>query len=215
MRWTLRIVAAVAVALALFVLTPFVAVYRLSRAVEARDVAALQERVNFRAVSVSLSRQLVAAYLDAREGGSGSRDPGPASRDLAIRAGVALADPVVSQLVTPEVFAQLLARGWPESVAEGPGPSGPQALGLRLGSWPEILKIMGTAETHGFRRVLVSYPPSEPQDRQFRLHLRLRGLTWRVVAIDLPDELRRRLAAEIRRRAERNGLLGPSLTGAR
>lgn len=203
MRWTFRIIAALAVAVLLYAISPFVAIYRLSRAVEARDVAALQERINVRAVSVSLSRQLVVASLEAR-------DLAPASRDLAIGAGVALAEPVVSQLVTPEVFVQLLARGWPGGVVEEQSPTTPQTGGLPFSPWDEVLGLMSTAETHGFRRVLFSYPVGAPPGRRFRLHLRLRGLTWRLIAIDLPDELKQRLAAEIRRRAERRNLLRPS-----
>lgn len=204
MRWTPRIAAALVVAGVLFALSPFVAVYRLANAVEARDVAALRARVNFRAVSVSLSRQLVASYVDAYE-----RDLAATSRDLAMGAGVALADPVVSQLVTPEVFVQVLARGWPEAALGAPDQAAPGAGGLRLDSWREVAALMATAEMHGFRRLLVSYPADAPRGRRFRLHLRLSGFTWRVIAVDLPDELKRRLADEIRRRAERGGPLRP------
>lgn len=206
MRWTLRIIAALAVAGLLFAASPFVALYRLSRSVETHDAAALAERINFRALSASLSKQLVGAYLDARE-----RELGPAARDLAVGAGTALVDPVVSQLVTPNMLLQLLARGWPEEVAGATALPGSE--GLRLRSWGEVLHLAAASEARGFRRLLVSYPPGQPSARRFRLHLRLSGATWRLVAIDLPEELRQRLAEEVKRRAERTGALRSTLSG--
>ena len=53
MRWVMRSLVALVVAWALFLMSPYVAFYRLAKAVEAKDVAVLTERVNFRAVRIS------------------------------------------------------------------------------------------------------------------------------------------------------------------
>lgn len=210
MRWTLWIAAIVLAAWAAFAVSPFVALYRLSRAVEARDVGAVRERINFRAVSLSLSRQLVDAYLASLGRG---RELSQADRDLVAGAGVTLADPVVSQLVTPEIFLQLIDKGWPEGVIGAPPAGLPE--GLHLTSPDEALRLIASAEARGFRRILVSYPLDEAAGRRFRLHLRLSAATWRVIAIDLPEHLKARLVAELDRRIRRSssGALRSTLPG--
>ena len=62
MRWVMRSLVALVVAWAIFLMSPYVVFYRLAKAVEAKDVAILTERVNFRAVRISLSRQIASAY---------------------------------------------------------------------------------------------------------------------------------------------------------
>jgi hypothetical protein len=55
------------------------------------------------------------------------------------------------------------------------------------------------SETQGFRAITIPLPADEPRDKQFKITLRLRGTTWRLTGIDLPeplkDELIKRAAA--------------------
>jgi hypothetical protein len=46
----------------------------------------------------------------------------------------------------------------------------------------------------GFRAVVVGVPPEASRDRRLRIRLRLHAWTWRVVDIELNDELRERIA---------------------
>ena len=45
----------------------------------------------------------------------------------------------------------------------------------------------------GFRSVVVAVPPDRPRHEQFRIRLRLRDWGWRLVDIELSDDLRRRI----------------------
>ena len=46
----------------------------------------------------------------------------------------------------------------------------------------------------GFRSVVVAVPPDRPRREQFRLRLRLRDWGWRLVDIELSEDLRSRIA---------------------
>jgi hypothetical protein len=43
----------------------------------------------------------------------------------------------------------------------------------------------------------VSYPPDRPLENRFRLRLRLRGWTWRLVDLELPGALRERISQRL------------------
>ena len=67
MRWTLRISFLLFLAWAIFMVSPFVALYDLSKAIEARDMDRITERVNFNALRVSLARQILGEYLKTQD----------------------------------------------------------------------------------------------------------------------------------------------------
>jgi len=112
MLWTLRISFLLFLAWLIFLASPFVALYDLAKAVDARDLARISERVNFTALRVSLSRQILGALVD-------QRDLGDLDRQLAIGAGAAILNPVVEELVTPQALVDLLEDGWPQQVTGG------------------------------------------------------------------------------------------------
>ena len=62
MRWTVRIAALLFVLWAFYVVSPYVAAWRLAAAVQARDLESIRARVNVRAVQTSLARQIVAVH---------------------------------------------------------------------------------------------------------------------------------------------------------
>src|SRR5437016_538672 len=76
---------------------PFRAVYRLADAVQARDVAALTEQVDFPALRASLSSQIVRTYL--RITGKAGR-PGSLQEQFAVGVGTSIVDPIVAKLMT-------------------------------------------------------------------------------------------------------------------
>jgi hypothetical protein len=184
MRWTLRISFLLFLAWLAFLVSPFWALYDLSRAVEAKDVARITERVNFTAVRASLSRQIVGAYVD-------QQDLGALDRDFAINAGTSVINPVVEELVTPEALADLLQRGWPPQLPRAGRATSP--LRLDLGSFGTAWQAFITSETQGFRSITIPLPPGGDRQKQFRLTLRLRGATWRLTGIDLPKTVREAL----------------------
>jgi Protein of unknown function (DUF2939) len=65
MCWAGRILLALILIWAVYFVSPYVSLYGLAKAVEARDTAAIERRVNFRAVRVSVAKQIIPAYLAA------------------------------------------------------------------------------------------------------------------------------------------------------
>src|SRR5918993_54741 len=181
MRWTLRFAILFFLAWAIFMVSPFVALYSLARAVQARDLAAIEERVNFRAVRLSLSKQLVSEYL--RASGRGAQLEGM-NRSLATSAGATLADPLVAKIASPEPLLGWLDGRPPEPLARNPA-----ARADLQGSWSganAALRSFVFSETRGFRTVLVPVPGDRPTAEQFRLQVRLVGTTWRLIGVELP-----------------------------
>lgn len=201
--------------------SPYLALYRISQAVHAHDAAALEQRVNFRTLRLSLTKQALAAAVDAI---AARRDLSPRERTILTEASGALAGPLVESLVTPETLIDLLDDGWPvraglardnaprdnapregapgDTTASPHEPSKPEAprkdgLGLNASTFSQLFALFRSAEPRGFRGMVVSYPPDRPIENRFRLRLRLRGWTWRLVDLELPGALRERISQRL------------------
>jgi len=185
MRWTLRISFLLFLAWAIFMVSPFVALYDLSKAVEARDIDRITDRVNFNALRTSLSRQILGEYLKGQ-------DLEGAEKDLATEAGAAVLNPVIEQLLTPESLADLFEHGWPEK-AVGPSEATTVPLRFEIDALREAWQTFLFSESQGFRIVIVPVPLDRPKDQQFRITMRLRNTTWRLSGIELPAALREEL----------------------
>jgi Protein of unknown function (DUF2939) len=194
MRWTLRFAILFFLAWAIFMVSPFVALYSLAKSVQARDLAAIEERVNFRAVRLSLSKQIVSEYL--RASGRGAQLEGM-NRSLASSAGATLADPLVAKIASPEALLGWLDGRLPEPLARNPA-----ARADLQGSWSganAALRSFVFSETRGFRTVLVPIPGDRPPAEQFRLQVRLVGTTWRLIGVELPKSLVETLVRQLPR----------------
>jgi hypothetical protein len=192
MRWLLRIMAAVALVWTVFSASPYAALYDLARAVDRRDEAAIEARVNIRALRESVARQIIAAYLGSPAG----RDVDPAYRQLAADAATAFAEPILDRLLPPRGLIDLLDDGWPQQVV----PAAPAAAGgLRLRSLSQAWGLYRKSESRGFRTMLFAFPPDAPAERRFRLRLRLTNWSWRLADIELPAALLGQLAQELPR----------------
>ncbi|MBD2748064.1 DUF2939 domain-containing protein [Microvirga sp. BT688] len=188
MRWTSRISFLLLVAWAIFMVSPFVALYDLSKAVEVKDVARITERVNFNALRVSLARQILDEYLKTQE--VSERD-----RQLAAQAGAAALNPFLEQLLTPQAVIDLLEDGQLQQIQQAG--TGAPAIRFDPGSLQQAWRIFILSESQGFRAITIPLTPDEPRDRQLRVTLRLSGTTWRLTGIDLPSSLQK----ELRKRA--------------
>jgi hypothetical protein len=193
MTWTLRITFVLFLAWVAFLLSPFLALYDLTKAVEAKDVDRITERVNFRALRVSLSQQIAGAYLQTP---NAEKELGDLDRRAATNAGAIIVNPIVEQLVTPQALIDLLDNGWPEGVAGRPrGAAAAAAAQVRIepDSLKQAWRLFITSEGQGFRSVTIPLPPDLERDRQFRVTMRLTGYTWRVTGLEIPQILRRQL----------------------
>jgi hypothetical protein len=127
------------------------------------------------------------------------REGAPRDSKFVLEAAASLAEPLVAALVTPETVVDILDDGWPEGLALPRRPTLTERVGGGLDAkrLADLRDLFFASDMHGFRTVLVSFPPREPREHQFRLRLRLRGTTWRVVDLELPaalrDEISRRL----------------------
>lgn len=199
--WSLPLV--LALGWFLFTLTPFWALYDLARAVQAHDAAYVEQHVNFRTLRLSVIRQIAAAAQVRGETGAEPRE-----RQRITDALVALSIPIAESLVTPRTVVDLLDDGRLESVgsdalelrtgeAPAAAPESASKLGLRIENLRRLVPFYLASEMRGFRTVVIPVPPEATRERRMRLRLRLRGWTWRLVDIELPEELRERIAQKV------------------
>jgi len=192
MRWTVTGLAALAAAWCFYAVSPYYALYRLGRAVEAADVQAVVERVNMRALRYSLARQIAAEYAASQPMG------GIASTEAQIAAGaaIALADPMLDRQTEPAALMRLL-RSSPT------GEPSKSAFGMKSIGLGDLGDFLAFSSWRGFRTVYVHLPPGAPKAARFRLQLRLSHLDWRVVSLELPPSLLRRLIEDMKTRVRR------------
>lgn len=207
MRWILRSLAALALLWGVYVVSPYVALYRLAKSVEAKDLGAINERVNFQAVRQSLSKQIVAAYMRAtgKGGQDASASPSPFA-GMAAGAGASFIDPLIAPLITGEALINVLENGWPVELG-GPAARSPGAaagVGASFSLDPTRFltadgakQLFMASESRGFRMVLFAVPFDQPLGERIKLQFRLSNMTWRLAGIELPEGIRTRLVQEL------------------
>src|SRR5215472_3704557 len=107
----------------------------LLRAMETRDVHTVTQHVYFDAVRVSLTNQVVAAYI-RRTGVSIS----PLAQSMAGALGIA--DPIVKKLISPAALSELLGVSWPVPVVPDRPPG---TVGITESTIGTIWQIFGKA----------------------------------------------------------------------
>lgn len=185
-----------------FTLTPLWALYDLAQAVRAGDAAYVEHHVNFRTLRLSLLRQATGALRTGPEA-TGGTEP----RERIADAAAVLVLPLVEALITPGTVIDLLDDGWPQSLdlgrdaepaADKEGDLGTDVgRGLRVDSVGKLVPFYLASEMRGFRTVVMTVPPGSGAARRLRIRLRLRGWTWRLVDIELPEDLRQRIAQSL------------------
>jgi hypothetical protein len=159
----------------------------LVRAIETRDVGTVTQHVYFDQVRISLTDQVVAAYV-RRTGIQIS----PLARSMAAAA-LSIADPVVKKLISPEALSELLAVGWPEAVVPDPPPG---TIGITRSTMGTIWQVFANSE-YGLGRFEVAAPAALPPQQRFGLTFRLLQWRWRLVAVTLPENIQNLLADEL------------------
>jgi hypothetical protein len=196
MRLTATIGVALLVLWLAYAAWPFFAVYELVGAVQSRDVAAVNERVDFPALRRSLTAQLVRTYL--RITGKGGR-PGSIVEQFAVGVGSTVADPIVAKLVTPEALLDLLRDGRPSSVFSGNVPS---IEGVSLQALGSFWRVYWNSELR-IGKFYVAAPVDKPPTERFRLEFCLAAWTWKLCGAELPEQLQIRLVQEILKSEQR------------
>ena len=194
MRWTARALVAVVVLLIAYLAWPLFGLKKIADAIAARDATAFTELLDVPELKRSLAVQIVLAYL--RVTGKDQR-LSPLARNLAVQAGVAIADAYVVEIVKAEALIDLLKQTRTETFAE------PKAI-LRIWGLPNLRNVakLLSSEYRG-RNFYVTVPLSADAKDGFRLRLRLSQWEWRLAGIDLPEEIQFQLAQEFIKRSAR------------
>jgi Protein of unknown function (DUF2939) len=108
----------------------------LVHAIETRDIDTVTRHVYFDA-GKSVTSQIIAAY-PRRTGAHIS----PLAQSMAAAA-LAIADPVVNKLISPEALSELLAVGWPVAVLPDPPPG---TVGITPSTIGSVWQIFGNSE---------------------------------------------------------------------
>ena len=159
----------------------------LVRAMEIRDVDTVTRYVYFDAVRVSLTDQVVAAYVRRTR-----INMSPVVQSMSARA-LGIADPIVKRLISPEALSELLSVGWPVTVVSD---TPPDTVGITRNTIGTIWEIFVNSE-YGLGRFEVTAPSVLPQRQRFRLTFRLLQWRWRLVAITLPENIQNLLGDEL------------------
>ena len=171
---------------------PIYDLYVLVRAIETRDVGTITRHVYFDEVRNSITQQLVSTYV-RRTGTQIS----PLARNMAATA-LAVADPVMSKLISPEGLVDLLTAGWPVSIM----PAAPGAVGITRNTLGTMWQVFGDSE-YGIGRFEISAPAALPPQHRFYLQFRLLQWQWRLVGVTLPERIQDVLADEIAKTIKR------------
>src|SRR5262245_43009003 len=186
MRRTLLILTILGLVWIGYMAWPIYDLFVLIRAIETRDVNIATRHVYFDAVRVSLTNQVIDAYV--RRTGT---QIGPLRRNIAA---AAIANPVVEKLISFEALSQLLTLGWPVTVV--PDGTPPGTIGITTNTIGTIWQIFGNSE-YGFGRFEVAGPAALPQQQRFHLEFRFLQWHWRLVRVTLPQNIQNLLADEL------------------
>ena len=147
----------------------------------------ITERVNFNALRVSLAQQILGEYLK-------TQDLDGLDRQTAAQAGTATLNPVLEELITPQAVIDLLEDGQLQQMAGAQNGNGALSpIRFDASSLGKAWRTFIMSETQGFRAITIPLPADEPKDKQFKVTLRLRGTTWRVTGIELPEPIKEEL----------------------
>jgi hypothetical protein len=192
MRWFLGTLAALIVAVAIYLGLAAATLSTLAAAARAGDIAKVLEKTDVKAVSRSLTNQIVNAYLD-RIGAT--RKVGSMEKMLINTYGATIADAMAAKMLTADNLTQLLKSGKVDASQGLPSFAGLPALGdLNTGNW---LALLG--RVNFIQPVLLGIRVSEKSDPEdyAAINLHFEGTGWKLSGIELPKPIVRTLAASL------------------
>jgi Protein of unknown function (DUF2939) len=184
MRWAPGVILTLGILLSVYLTSPLIALHSIASAVETKDAVALTERIDFPTLRRSLTKQLVDTYLKL----TGKKLPLHA---IGKRVAVSVADPLVARLMTIRALLDLLGKADAGEKAKLPLERAPFASASK-----SLWQLWLNSDYRG-RSFYVYLPPKKSRPEQFRAHLRLIGWRWRIVGLDLPEDLKEHLAQEL------------------
>jgi DUF2939 family protein len=185
-----KIIAAVILGIALlaYLAWPPASLYGLALAVEARDVAGVDQRIDIQEIRRSLAVQVVTTYFEL----SGKKANGLVGQ-IMLSGATTIADALLANLVTPDALIDLLGRG---NVASALPRLANNMPVLSPALFHNVWRVLANSD-YAIVRYHVRVPFDRPAADQFRFQLRLSRGTWRLIEVELPAQLRRQLAQSI------------------
>lgn len=174
--------------LAAYLSWPPASLYGLAVAVQARDVAGVSQRIDLPEIRRSLAVQVVAAYLDMT-----GKKTNSFLGQMMLGGATTIADALLAKLVTPDALIDLIGRGDMHSASPSLASN---ALVLSPAIFNNLWGVLANSD-YAIVRYHVRVPFDRPAADQFRLQLQLSGGTWRLIEVELPQQLRRQLAQSI------------------
>ncbi len=187
MRKTIATVVTLALVWIGYTAWPLYDLWVLVHAMETHDVGTVTRLVYFDAVRVSLTKQVMAAYVRRTR-----INISPFAQSVAAGA-LGIANPIVQKLISPEALSELLGTGWPVTVGSDPPPG---TVGITERTIGTIWQIFNNSE-YGFARFEVAAPSVLPRQQRFRLTFQLLQWRWRLVAVTLPENIQNLLGDEL------------------
>jgi Protein of unknown function (DUF2939) len=175
-----------------FFLSPLLGLSRLANAIAARNVAVLDERVDFTRLGRSLAPQIVWAYLNKT---GRAKMIGRTAASIIAGSTASLADPILGDMLNPEAVLKLLDSGQPGGKLQ----LSANVAALPNGDFGSPWQAFRNAE-YGLGNFYLSAPASASPSDQYRLHMQVLQWNWKLVGIDLPEKVREQLADELIRR---------------
>jgi hypothetical protein len=166
---------------------PLYDLWVLVHAMETHDVGTVTRLVYFDAVRVSLTNQVMAAYVRRTR-----INISPFAQSVAASA-LGIANPIVHKLISPEALSELFGMGWPVTVNSDPPPG---TVGITERTIGTVWQIFRNSE-YGFARFEVAAPSVLPPQQRFRFTFRLLQWRWRLVAVTLPENIQNLLGDEL------------------
>jgi hypothetical protein len=164
---------------------PLAGLNDFARAVRAGDNAGIEAQIDYPALGNSLKSQILETYVRL----SGV----PVDRGLMLGIASAVADPLIARLLSHVALRELLQNGWPQDALGGKPPDIPAPNWNALG---DLWQLYANSE-YGLGEYRLKLPAGQPRAKQFRVHLALHGLRWKLSGFDLPQEVLNRLAREL------------------
>ncbi len=163
------------------------------------DAAGVMQRIDLSALRHSLSRQIVAAYLEQNPQ---FKKMGGLEQGIVGSVGGGVADAMLREFLTPENLAALLQKGQVGGAKEGDAAA--------LWRMPSLSAAFHDGALQAVSHSYFSGPLSfvvllDGPDGRYGVHLHLAGTLWVLSGLDIPDALSAQLAHEISDRQKASG----------
>ncbi len=155
MRWTFRIFFVLFIAWAIFMVSPFAALYDLAKAVERRDVTRIKERVNFPACAYRSRGRLSATIFTRRKAAPRSAIWIGGSPPMRVRRWSTRSSSSSSPPRPSSIFSMTVGRSESRRREHRKRRS---RLSLEFGSMQDTVKTFFASESNGFRSLTIPFP---------------------------------------------------------